>query len=171
MLPMDPPLTRGAAAGWINRNRIFEDAELEALCRAPDQGAAQARFARHLVERDPENVWALMVLAERAETLVERTVLLREAVRVSRRLWGPVLDGREPIPDWSADRGARLLLGAALTYGLVLAEAGHPDEAKTCLAFVLRLDPDDSVGAVEAMTSVGIIARATEIDARGHGRP
>ncbi len=158
MLPLDPPLTRGAAPGWMNPAREVDGRELDALCAAPDDREVQAAFARHVLEGDPENAWALMVLAESAQTLVERTVLLREAVRVSARLWAPVLDGRRAAPDWNSDRGARLLLGCIVAYGVVLAEGGHSEEAKQCLRFLLRLDPDDAIGAVAAMAEAGVVA-------------
>ena len=158
MLPsLDPPLTRGARALWMNPDRPFDDEEIDRLGADPDDGGRQERFARHVLDRDPENIWAIMVLAERAETMVERIVLVREAVRVGLRLWGPSLAGRAPEPDWTDDRVARLFTGAVLAYGVALMEAGHRAEAAGCLAFLLEVDPGDAIGAVEAFSEVGLV--------------
>ena len=85
MLPLDPPLSRGARPGWMNPDRPSGSAEKAALDRDPGSQVAQARYAPHLVGRDPKNIWALMILAGDARTAVERMALRRGAVRVGLR--------------------------------------------------------------------------------------
>ena len=157
MLPLDPPLSRGARPGWMNRDRPFDDAALARFDRNPESPAARARFARHLVQRDPENVWALMILAGDARSAVERMALLREAVRVGLRGWAPHLSGRLPAPDWGSDPDAAPFMAGVLAYGVCLMKDGHRDEAAECLRFLTRLDPADSIGAVEVMAAVGVV--------------
>ena len=103
MLPLVPPLSRGARPGCMNSDRPSGSAEKVALYRDPGSQAAQARFARHLVERDPENVWALMILAGEARIAVERMALL------SRRCASGCAGGRPISP---AD--CQLRTGAAI---------------------------------------------------------
>ncbi len=158
MLPLDPPLTRGARPGWINPGRMFSDGELKDLQASPDSPNHQSEFARRLLERDPENLWAMAVLARNAATGFEELVLLREAARVGSKLWAPHLEGRLPAPDWVRDRAPRLFTGIVRAYGLALMGAGHGTEAAECLAFLLRLDPNDHQDAVRAFQGVGVVA-------------
>lgn len=161
MLPLDPPLTRGAEPGWINHDRMFSEGELEALREDPDDPDRQTEFARRLLERDPENLWAMAILARDAATDFEEIVLLREAVRVGLKLWAPALEARRPEPDWVRDKDARLFTGLVRAYGLALSGAGHRSEAAQCLAFLLRLDPEDSQDAICAFEVVGVVANAS----------
>lgn len=160
MLPLDPPLTIGAEPGWINGNRMFSYGELEALREDPEDPGRQSAFARRLLERDPENLWAMAILARDAATDFEEVVLLREAVRVGLKLWAPALEGRRSEPDWAVDRDARIFTGIVRAYGLALAASGHATEAGECLAFLLRLDPEDSQQAVSSFELVGVVAPA-----------
>ena len=164
MLPLDPPLSRGARPGWVNTDRPIDDAEFQELDGDPDNPEVQARFARHLLEHDPENIWAMITLSENAQSEVERIVILREAVRVGLRLWSDQIAGRLPAPDWGQDRETMPFTGAVLGYGLALMETGHRDEAAACLRFLLRLDPADNVGAVEALSGAGLVVLAATPD-------
>lgn len=155
MLPLDPPLTAGARPTWMNPDRPFDDEAHAAFALDPEDPARQSEFARHLLERDPENVWAMTVLATNAESLTERLAMLREALRVGVRLWRPELSGRAPAPDWGADPDSRTFLAAIVAYAVSLADAGHRTEAMDTLILVLELDPLDRIGAAETMRRRG----------------
>jgi hypothetical protein len=157
MLPLNPPLTRGASPTFVSPERRLDEHELEAFDSDPNNRKAQLYFARHLLERDPENIWAMMVVARHSETGVEYLALLREAVRVGLRLWAPELTQNAPKRDWGSDRDAAPFLAAVITYGMALMEEGHRDEAAQCLRFLLRLDPEDRIGAVASMEEVGLV--------------
>jgi hypothetical protein len=164
MLPLDPPLSRDARPTRVNPSRRYDNAEFKAFCRNSDSPGAQLRFARHLLGRDPENIWAMMILARHTETITEYMALLREAVRVGLRLWSPQLAGRIAAPCWGTDRDAAPFLGAVLAYGMALMEEGSRDEAAQCLRFLLRLDPEDHLGAVACMTDVGLVLSGGNVE-------
>ena len=48
-------------------------------------------------------------------------------------------------------------MAGVLAYGVCLMKDGHRDEAAECLRFLTRLDPADSIGAVEVMAAVGVV--------------
>jgi hypothetical protein len=75
MLPLDPPLSQGPRPSRVNPDRRYDTVEFEAFCRDQDSPGAQMRFARHLLGRDPENIWAMMILARHAETNAEYMAL------------------------------------------------------------------------------------------------
>jgi len=160
MLPIDPPLTRGASPEW-RHERVASGPEIEALRSDPDDHSVQTDLARSLLERDPENLWAMAVLARGAESDFEALVMLREAVRVGLRLWASALDGSNTAPDWAANLDARVFTGLVRLYGLALMDIGFAAEAPECLAFLLRLDPADQEGATAAFADAGLVAPAS----------
>ena len=167
MLPLNPPLTDGARPSLTNPARPYAEEAFQAFDRSSGDAASRIHFARHVLERDPENLWAMSTVAAGAATEVEGMALLREAVRVGLRLWAPALRGSQPAPDWGRDEDTIPFLGCVLAYGLALHEMAHHGEAAQCLRFLLKLDPLDSLGAERIMASAGV---QTEVGTAPGGR-
>lgn len=137
----------------------FRDADASELAlyrAAPRNRAVFLRFALHVLERDPESIWARVALAD-AATGPERLGLLKEACEVGWALWSPCLRDREPV-DWWGDRDTRPLMIALMSYGLELAGAGEADKATAAFKVQLHLDPTDRMAAEAAFARVGIVA-------------
>jgi hypothetical protein len=82
MLPLDPPLSRGARPGMFNPDRPVDDTALAAFDLDPENPGVQVDLARSLLDGDPENIWAMMVLARHTGSSVEYMALLRVSTAV-----------------------------------------------------------------------------------------
>ena len=122
------------------------------------------QFLLSVLERDPDDIWAMLSVAQQAESSFERTLFLREAARVGEYIWDLRIDQKEPPPDWVKNEEALQFFTAVRLYGLELAKRGHQNEASECLALSLQLDPDDRLEVAEAYGALGVeIRRGMEI--------
>lgn len=153
MIPLDTPLRRyprgddprNDPAGWMKFARSFDDL------------AEDLVYARDVLDRMPENIWAMMIIVLQAQTKAEGRALTREMVRIGLKQWEPALSGREPAPAWGTELSCHPFMTAIIWHAEDLLEEGLRDEATQCLAFILKLDPEDRHGVVESMAEGGLI--------------
>lgn len=123
----DPKYDRGA---W-----------LEVSCYLGNHGR-QMDYVRQVIREDPENLWALMMLAARAETAAEARALRRELIRIGTRQWAAELTG-VVVPDLASVPDFYPMMVAIIHHAADLREDGHEDEARECYRLLRKLDPGD----------------------------
>lgn len=149
-------------AGRPRVRNPFRDADAAelALYRArPEDPAIFARFARHVLERDPESIWARVALADDAGDPDERLRLLTEACELGWAVWRPFYKGGRKV-DWWTDEDTRPWMIALMAYGIEMARGGETAKAAATCQVLLKLDPQDRMGAEAAFTRVGVLAAA-----------
>lgn len=117
-----------------------------------DSPASRASFARQAVEQDPNALDAYVALSTVAETSIERLAILREAVRRGDRIWGEAAKRPEADFFWY-DHDTRPWMRAMNILALALWESDERPDAVALLDKLLRLQPNDSLGARYAAMS------------------
>ncbi|MFC0406984.1 hypothetical protein [Roseomonas elaeocarpi] len=150
MLPLDPPLSPVAVRGERNPLSGLDPVQRAALRSDRRDPEVRGRFARHLLETNPDSILGRMILAELAPTPAETEALLRDAVRIGQRLWGPELTDEVPVR-WFDDPETRVFMAAVSAYGRTLNRRGLEREARECADFLLALDPADRLNVEESV--------------------
>jgi tetratricopeptide (TPR) repeat protein len=109
--------------------------------------AAQAKWARKALDADMDCIDGYVLLSHTTATDAEHLALLREAVRVGDRLWGPWIKKKDM--HWWGFIGTRPYMRAMHELGLALMEAGDFGEAETLFRLLLKLNPNDNQGIRE----------------------
>jgi hypothetical protein len=142
MLPLDPPLTPAAARTERHPLRQISEHDRRAIAASRQDPDARARFGSQLLTSNPDSILGRLLVAEAAPTNAETEALLRDAVRIGLKLWGPELNGRESI-NWFDDPDTRIFMAAVSAYGRTLHRRGLEREARDCADFLLGLDPSN----------------------------
>ncbi len=148
---MTPLLERGGSGG----PRRVDGAELARFRDDPSDAAVALRFARHVLSRYPEDVWALSELAQHAREDADFEQQIRRAIKLgliaiqARMTEGSIVFVRQ-------DTAAEATLMAMLLYGSFLARRGRESEAQKVLETMLDLDESDTVGAVAVLENRGV---------------
>lgn len=124
------------------------DRVLDGMEDAGDDPALATAWARRALKIEPCCISALLVLAERAATPVERVALLKEAVSTYHR--AVLADPTNEISSYW-DVGAKPILAAIALLGDELAEMGDIDGAKACYREVIERDDDDRLAVQSSM--------------------
>lgn len=156
MLPLDPPISPLAGRGDGSPLDPISKTERELFSGARQDAAVRCRFARHLLDRNPDSLTGRIILASHAESAVETEALLRDAVRIGLQLWQRELDGELEVR-WFDDPATRPFMAAVSAYGSTLARRGLHGAAAECADFLLVLDPGDrmQVGRFVQLSGAG----------------
>jgi hypothetical protein len=155
MLPIDPPLTQAKLRASFGGPYVANDladhiADLvDQMSEEQDKGKRQ-NLARMVLAYDRENIDAYLVLADAAASTGEALALLREAVRIGKHVWAETLYGKDIIQWWDMT-GTRPFMRAIMAYGNALVGASQPDQAALCFETLIKMQPNDSLGAREAL--------------------
>lgn len=130
--------------------------ELALFRRNPRDPDTVIRFARHVLDRDPHNVLARLMLASHEANPAERQRVLKEACDVGWGLWERYrkADGRAA---WWDDKETRPFMTALVTYGVEFARNGDTEKAALAYRLLLKLDPRDRMGAEAAVGQAGVV--------------
>jgi hypothetical protein len=131
--------------------------ELALFRQNPRDPDTATRFARHVLERDPHNVLARLMLANHVADPAERLKVLKDACDVGWALWERYrkAGGRAA---WWEDKDTRPFMTALFAYGTELARAGDREKAALAYQLLLKLDPQDRMGAEATFGELGVIA-------------
>ena len=146
------------------RIQAFDPEEVAAYMTS-GQPLVAVRFAHHVRERDPTEIWAPLTLAEHAGSPEERVEMLWEAVRTGTRRWSP--EWRQRQVDWFGEPETRpflMVLYALAQQSAVMVRAA---DAAWSVKTLLRLDPQDRMGAEAILADTGIIPEAEAEKAAG----
>lgn len=147
MIPLDTP---------VQHDRFpYDRGAWRKTVRYINNQARQMDHVRWAIREDPENLWAMMMLAGRAETPAERRALRRELIRIGMRHWAHELSG--DIRKWN-------LADDPDFYPVMVAIAGHAEdlweeeldaEAFECFRLLRKLDPQDKFHIIGMMARCG----------------
>lgn len=115
------------------------------------------RFAQHVPERDPQNLLARMMVANHTEDAAERRRILKEACTIGWGLWGDYRLAGGRIAWWD-EKDTQPFMMATLAYGTELARAGDRDRAALAYRLLLKLDPQDRMGAEAVFAELGVVS-------------
>jgi hypothetical protein len=136
----------------------YDPAEVARLKARPDCHGALMRFAIHVEEVCPTNVWPHLFFAIWAADEIERHYYLARAVEAGERQLQSEADGTATR---RRDQGEDVLFRRALFDRAVVAIGlGFPDTAARAVARLLELDPEDSMGAIRMARKRGIFPEA-----------
>lgn len=156
MIPLDPPLRR-----IVRLNGVVDDTTWRRILEwVPETAKAQVDFAHGILELQPHSLPAMDILARHAGSEFEHAAIVREAVRIGQRLWAPHLTGEADEPEWGTNPETRPFLAFVVAYAEILVAEGNQDEASQCLGLLLKLDPNDSIGAINALEKAGLVQPA-----------
>lgn len=171
MLPIDPPLTKAklidtAFGPFVSNDQQEHIATLiDRMQRA--EGPQQAQLARFVLAYDRENIDALVTASKYAGSMSESLAILREALRIGVRLWGGPKSRKS---SWWWDPGTRPFMAAILAYGEALAAADQVEDAARCFEHLLKMQPEDGIGARSALDALKT-AYPTRVGAPDAGAP
>lgn len=131
--------------------------ELALFRQNPRDPDTVIRFARHVLDRDPHNVLARVMLANHEADPAERLRLLKKACDVGWGLWERYRKAGGKAAWWD-DKETRPFMTALVAYGVELARNGDTEKAALAYRLLLKLDPRDRMGAEAAFGEVGVIA-------------
>lgn len=117
----------------------------------------QPRQARAVLERDPENIEARIMLAHHAPSPYEALALLRDAVNIGNQLWAPVWNGAIEVPWWEHPP-TRPYMTAIFHLGMVTADIGQIGTARRCFRGLISMCPSDPLEAAKELEALAIYA-------------
>lgn len=112
-----------------------------------ETASAQLKWARRALVIDRDCIDGYTLVSQHANTKGEQLALLREAVRVGDRLWGPHLKRKDM--QWWGFVGTRPYMRAMHGLGLALMQAGELAESEVIFKTLLKLNPNDNQGIRE----------------------
>jgi tetratricopeptide (TPR) repeat protein len=125
-----------------------------------ETASVQLKWARRALDIDLDSIDGYILVSQHANTRGEQLALLREAVRVGDRLWGPHLKRKDM--QWWGFVGTRPYMRAMHGLGLALMQAGELDEAEVMFKALLRLNPKDNQGIRELAGQVLLLGKRYE---------
>jgi hypothetical protein len=166
-MPALESMTPLSSTPWADRSQEnVNPVELALFRTTPSAPAAKIRFAKHVLERNPDSIWPRLMLSHYAPTVAESSSWLIMACQVGERLWQPWLDGEQSIEWWTDERTKPFMLAVA-AYGVLLAKHGSAPESAQCLRLLLELDSADGMGAVRQFTEAGLVHQCFGSEAPG----
>lgn len=142
-------------------SNLADAAEVARFKASPRATADKVRLGEHMLRRNPDRIGPYLLLAEHAPVPFVRKIYLAQAVSVGHRMWGPWLNGGDTV-DWWTDKATQPFMTALGLYGVQMAHDGVTKMATKCLKLLLKLDPADSMGAVDLFSEAGLIHPGTE---------
>lgn len=131
------------ASALVDALEDLQDADVEDHARGVE-------LARAALRHDPGCIEALVYLADLAESPEAAVGLLRKAVAAGAFLWDPVA----ALPgglSWWWTAATRPYMRAISGLGDAYRDAGDTASAMACYERLVRMDPDDHLGARDAM--------------------
>jgi tetratricopeptide (TPR) repeat protein len=125
-----------------------------------ETASVQLKWARRALSIDLDSIDGYILVSQHANTQGEQLALLREAVRVGDRLWGPYLKRKDM--QWWGFVGTRPYMRAMHGLGLALMEADELAEAEVIFKTLLKLNPNDNQGIRELAGKVLLLGQRYE---------